>query len=162
MDQWQIGGKMISVIAAYSTQGFLCWRVHYGTPINHRSVVEFLNQDLKPFLDLWPKMLVLSDNASIHHEYDAVDVLSNVTGGRYKFLSTYSPDFDPIEKGFSNVWNRVQAKPYDEVLKHPIAAINEAFENYSFRGEGGPRARKHFNLYKRNHKVYLAQYSHLR
>lgn len=137
IEEWSINGKLISAVAAYSSVGFLCWRIHYKDAVTHRSVDQFLNHDLKPFFDLCSDKICLADNASIHHTIDITHRLRIITNGKYKYISTYSPDFNPIERGFSNVWQYVRGMSEDIVSRDPIAAINEAFQYYSLYGPGG-------------------------
>ena len=104
--EWHLNDKLVSVIAAFSPFGFLCWRIFYDTPINAASVRQFLEDDLARYIN--KNTIVLLDNASIHKTFDTLDVLHNVCNSRYAFITAYSYRYSPVERGFGLVWNYVQ------------------------------------------------------
>lgn len=53
--------------------------------------------------NLWAGACVVMDNASIHQEAELRPILE-LAGATLHFLSSYSPDFSPIE----NCWSKVK------------------------------------------------------
>ena len=64
---------------------------------------EYVRQVLAPTLQ--PKDIVILDNLRAHYDKTAI-ALIEATGATVKFLPPYSPDFNPIEK----MWSKVKEK----------------------------------------------------
>lgn len=69
-------------------------------PINGRSFLAYVEQILVP--TLVPGDIVVMDNLSSHKRV-AVREKIEAVGATMRFLPTYSPDFNPIEKAFSKL-----------------------------------------------------------
>ena len=57
---------------------------------------------LKPFNWSNPHLVVIMDNASIHHVQEVTDLIES-HGAKILFLPPYSPDLNPLEEVFSQV-----------------------------------------------------------
>jgi len=68
------------------------------TAIDFRSFVEVLLDNMSPYP--LPNSVVVCDNASAHH-FDDLRAIIEARGCRLLYLPPYSPDFNPIEEGFS-------------------------------------------------------------
>jgi hypothetical protein len=134
--EWFLDDKLISVIAAYTPFGFLCWRIFYNVPINAFSVRQFLKDDLAQYVN--SSSVILADNASVHKKYEALLALQTVSNDRYSFLASYSPRLSSIEAGFANVWNCVQGFENQALLRsEPLTVLHYAFWIYSIYGPRG-------------------------
>jgi transposase len=130
--QFKIGDKHYSAIAAYSFAGFLCWEIVEGSfTANHFS--QFLQHTLRPYLT---DNTLLLDNATVHKTRTALDFLDRVSNGQYEFAPAYSPDLKPIERGFANVKRWLRKQELEAVLD-PLRYLNQAFERYSVRSDIG-------------------------
>ena len=147
-----IGGRRFSILAAYTTRGFLFWRIVEG-PVTHEIIEEVFREQLEPLIV--PGDFLMADNAAIHLAPTTLMEMERITTGRFKFVPTYSPCCSPVEKGFSLVWTYVRARE-DRAARDPVGVINEAFQYYSTTGPKGYKARGHFNNYKRYHRRFLA------
>lgn len=148
--QIKIGTVSYSIVAAYTTSGFLCWEI-IEDGIDQ---VKFGNFILERVMPLVGNRYVLLDNASIHKTPATREILDYAFQGRYLFSSKYSPELKPIEKGFSNIKNWIRQRE-DQALVHPMETINAAFSEYSVLGPSGPTAREHFKVYKRAHERFF-------
>lgn len=99
-------GNPRSVIAAMDIKGFI---MEATVIIEQRGVdsnvlLQWAKTNLVPQLGSFPgpRSVVVADNASIHHA-DGFKKLIESAGARLLYLPPYSPDFNPIEKGFSKV-----------------------------------------------------------
>lgn len=158
--QWEIGGQLCSVIAAYSIHGFLTWRIFFGT-INHFGVNLFLQTDLVPVLELMGEgTCVVCDGASVHKAQSTIGLLEQVSHGHFCISAPYSPELKPVERGFSLVWNRIR-RTHAQQFKHRVTQqqctdlINEAFMFYSPMGEGCSSCVGHWDLYEKNHQLFM-------
>lgn len=147
-----VGGRRFSVLAAYSTRGFLFWHIVEG-PVTHEIIEAVFQKYLEPFI-LEQSVLIL-DNASIHWAPSTLLVTNRICRGRFKFVPSYSPRCSPIERGFSLIWNYVRAREA-QAAADPIGTIQAAFFHYSVMGPDGHKARNHFRLYKCYHDDHLA------
>lgn len=153
--EWYIqdgNGRIYSVIGDYTPKGWSCWRIVYGN-VNHRSFEEFLNDDLSTIL--LDGDVVLHDGASIHMASTTLDLLDRITDGLHYKVSAFSHDLSPVEKGFANVWGYIRSRWNPTAGQSPSRLINEAFHLYSVDGAMGHVAEGHWNLYKRNHDIFL-------
>lgn len=142
-----VGGRRFSVLAAYTTRGFLFWHIIEG-PVTHLTIEAVFRQYLEPMM-LANDMLIM-DNASIHWMASTLLETERITRGRFKFVPAYSPRCSPIERGFSLIWRYVRARE-DEAARDPIGVIQAAFLHYSTQGPMGYKARNHFSAYKSSH-----------
>jgi hypothetical protein len=169
--QIRIGERSYSVIAAYTTAGFLVWEIHDVTNggINEEVFQEFLFNRLQHVLS--NDSFGLIDNATIHRTVDSRLMLENIFDGKYCFSPPYSPDLKPIELGFANIKRWLRSHENDALMR-PIEMINNAFELYSILGERGHKgygifnftslitnnlihlARNHFNFYRKGHRDF--------
>jgi hypothetical protein len=153
--EWYIkdnNGRIYSVIGDYTSKGWSCWRICYGN-VNHRSFEDFLNEDLSKIL--LEGDVVLHDGASIHMASTTLDLLDRITDGLHYKVSAFSHDLSPVEKGFANVWGYIRSHWNPTAGQSPSRLINEAFHLYSVDGARGYVAEGHWNLYKRNHEIFL-------
>ncbi len=84
---------------------------------------EYVRVVLVPSLS--PGDLVVMDNLRTHYDLEALQLIE-ACGASVKFLPPYSPDFNPIEKMWSKIKNRLRglsARTQDELS----AAITQAF-----------------------------------
>ena len=74
--------------------------------MNGETFLDFVERDLLPMLmpfdGINRNSVVILDNCSVHHVSGVKSLLSEV-GALLHFLPPYSPDFNPIEEGFSKV-----------------------------------------------------------
>ena len=98
---FKINDIQFSVIAAYSTIGFLAWRIFLGT-VEHGAVESFLKEEVAPILA--DDNVIIIDNASVHKTRSTLSTLRDISGDRYAFLPEYENRLAPIERGFSNMW----------------------------------------------------------
>lgn len=81
--QFVIDNRRFSAVAAYTTLGFLCWRIVECT-FDSGAFMEFVNNELA--LSVWPGCFGLIDNARIHKGDATLDALDNVFDGCFFFL----------------------------------------------------------------------------
>jgi transposase len=67
----------------------------------------WLEQVLIPVLEHISRTVLILDNASVHNKLRLYE-LADDYGFRLIFLPPYSPDFNPIEKFWANVKNRMR------------------------------------------------------
>ncbi len=87
----------------------------------------YVYQVLLPTLS--PVDIVIMDNLQVHHSFKVIELIES-SGAQVKFLPPYSPDFNPIEKMWSKIKNRLRgqaARSRQELSK----AITRAFEDVS-------------------------------
>ena len=92
-----------------------------GAPTDGEVFLAYLEQVLCP--QLQPGQVVVMDNLSAH-KVDGVRKLIEQTGAELRYLPPYSPDFNPIEKCWFQVKQRLRAwKVHNlELLEHAVAA----------------------------------------
>jgi transposase len=146
--QIQIEGRQYSVIAAYSPNGFICWDIIEGS-VDSQIFVRFMRETLADYLI--PSNVALLDNAAIHRSEASMDCIRDVFSEKYQFSPPYSPDFKPIELGFSNVKNWLREHSYDAV-RNPIVFINEAFLHYAIGAPKSDAGKLQFYLW---HFIYF-------
>ena len=74
-----------------------------------------------------PNSVIIMDNAKIHHNNDAVNIIQEL-GGKVEFLPPYSSDLNPIETLFSVI--KAWMKRYREFMENfndPIHALMLAY-----------------------------------
>ena len=85
---------------------------------------EYVRQILAPTLK--PGAMVIVDNLSAHKDSKAREAIE-AAGAEIVFLPPYSPDFNPIEKMWSKVKEKLRsigARTYDSLLTAIAAALN--------------------------------------
>lgn len=145
------GNFRCSVIALYGPYGFIYWKL---VPNTTNAVIfqDFL-AEIRNNVQLSPETLCILDNCSIHKTRDSIISLEEVFRGRWKNLSPYSPDWNPVELGFSQV-KRYLRRYEDNYAINPIETINAAFYLYSINGARSFRAMGNWNKYRRNYMFY--------
>jgi hypothetical protein len=152
--QIELHGGIYAVMAAYSTKGFLFYRI-FGDTVKGSDISTFL-EDLGKSGKLPHDAFMILDNAKNQKTEKVRDTAERVFNGRYMYCSAYSPELKPIERGFSNVKNYIRERDGDaEWQSNPVGLIMAAFNYYSVDGEGGPTARNHFQIYFDNHQMFL-------
>jgi len=144
-----IGGAKYAVHAAMTEQGFINWVVlganedvtedHVETFFSHG----FCNMPLDPYAIL--------DNASNQRSNKVRLALSALFYGKYKYLSAYSPELNPIERGFKLVkeWIRDHETEWTD---SPTNLIHAAFHHYNAEnGPGKDAIFKLFDVYRDNY-----------
>ena len=116
-------GNNITMIGAISTTGFLAPFTFEGWT-NKEAFLTYVTQVLVP--ELWVGATVVMDNLPAHKARKVREAIEFV-GAKVKFLSPYSPDFNPIE----NCWSKLKeflrstdARTYQELDSSISEAIN--------------------------------------
>jgi transposase len=145
--------KSYPVMAAYSTEGFLYYEI-FGSTVKGDDVARFI-ENFERSGRIPPGSYMILDNAPNQRTESVRNISETAFHGRYRYCASYSPELKPIERGFSNVKRFIREREDDIIWQHrPIELIEEAFNYYSYGGEGGICARKHFQIYYDNHKLY--------
>lgn len=149
--QIYIEHRCFAVHAAMSEDGFIAWEIFEGNVLN-TDVANFIRERLAPKFGA-DKYLLL-DNAANQKTDHVLDTMERCLKGRYKFNAEYSPELNPIERGFSLVrhWIREHEHEYEGKL---IELINHAFFTHSVEGHLGDKCYNFFDLYRYNHKCFL-------
>lgn len=159
IQEWRLGGNLYSAVGMYSNRGWLAWAVYKNHAITGSDIENFLVNKVQPNLDelgFCDGTMPIADNASIHHTDSTERCFRTVFKGQFKNVPPYSMELSPVEQGFANVWKRVRQNEKEAAKSDnkAMAVLNEAFEYYSYYGRGGPKAKNHFILYKRNHSLH--------
>ena len=115
-------GKNISLIAALSLEKVLVSRNIYGA-VDGITFEAFIVRDLVPLL--WKDACVVMDNAKIHLGEMLRESIENV-GAKLIYLSSYSPEFSPIENFWSKVkaiLRKIKARTYQNLIDGIIEAM---------------------------------------
>lgn len=136
--QLKIGNKHYTVIAAYTTRGFLCWKVYEGS-VTQEQWIDFLVTKVAEWI--MPDSIALIDNATIHRTPNALHATENTFLGKFHFCAPYSPDLKPIERGFSLIKRWLRERE-NEALQDPIRMIEAAFFEFSVIGPQGHKGVK--------------------
>jgi Transposase and inactivated derivatives len=116
-------GSNHTLIATLSLDGIQAPWVFEGA-LNGDIFKLYLEEVLGPTLQ--PGEILLMDNLS-SHKVAGVEELVAARGARLEYLSTYSPDYNPIERCWSKIktyLRRAKARTYDALVQ----AIKEALE----------------------------------
>ena len=93
-------GVKVSAVAAVALDGLVSVQCSWDS-INEDVFCDFLERHLLPYLlpfnRVNPQIVVLLDNASIHHTARPVELIQSV-GALVHYLPAYSPDLNPIEE----------------------------------------------------------------
>lgn len=94
-------GARVSILAAFDTTGFFAWQTTPG-PFTRQKFHSAFVQSICPYLQPWPmpRSIVILDNAKIHM-YRELEEAIHKCGATLIYLPPYSPQLNPIEKGFS-------------------------------------------------------------
>ena len=153
INEWRIGDKLYSAIAAMTTMGFLpCTRI-YDRACSSDTIENFL-LGLQPFIE--PSSLALFDNATVNTCDASLDTVNRIFGTRWVRNAPYSPKLAPIERGFSLVWNLVRQR-WAEALINPLPVLLESFFHYTVGQPGGETCSSFFNVYRRNRECFLTK-----
>jgi transposase len=91
--------KTITFVAGLRNDGIVAPFVVDG-PMDGPTFVSYIQQCLAPTLDR--RDIVIMDNLAAHKVAGVREAIEAV-GAQLKYLPQYSPDFNPIEQGFSKV-----------------------------------------------------------
>jgi transposase len=116
-------GKNVTMIGAIATSGFFAPFTFEGWT-DREAFFTYVTQVLVP--QLWSGATVVMDNLPAHKAIKVREAIESV-GAQVKFLSPYSPDFNPIE----NCWSKLkeflrsqEARTYKELDSSISEAIN--------------------------------------
>lgn len=99
--QLHVGGKRLSAIPVLTTNGIEDLYVTKDS-VDGTKFEEFLILPIiLPFDGVNPNLVVIMDNASIHHLERVRDLITGI-GARLMFLPPYSPDLMPLEEVFAS------------------------------------------------------------
>lgn len=95
-----VRGQRYSVLPAISLDGVLHLDIltRSWTSDEFRSFIDILLDKMNPYPE--KNSVLVLDNASAHH-FDDLREMVEARGRRLRYLPAYSPDFNPIEEGFS-------------------------------------------------------------
>ncbi len=86
---------------------------------------------------------------------DSLNAIDDVYHGYWRRLPVYSPQFNPIELGFSNIREYVRANDARAVTD-PVGLLSEAFQRYSEHDPlGAIAARGNWAIYFNNRARFL-------
>lgn len=116
--------KTCSLIGSIRTTGWSASMVVEGA-VNAETFIAYTEQCLLPTLAAGD--IVVLDNVPFPHD-PRVETLIRSVGARVRFLPTYSPDFNPIEKAFSALKSHLRklAQRTFETLVEAIGNIQNA------------------------------------
>ena len=119
-------GKNVSLLSAISLKGVLAKASLMGAA-DGVTFEAFIALKLVP--KLWQGAYVIMDNCSIH-KGKQVEALIEEAGAKLVYLSSYSPDFNPMENCWSkikSILKKIAARTYPELAE----AIESAFQQIS-------------------------------
>jgi transposase len=122
-------GQKYTVIGAISINGVVCLRTIKGS-MKGEDFVKFVKEDLCPNLD--SSNGVVMDNLRAH-KMDDVESAIRATGAKIIYLSSYSPDFNPIEmlwsvlKAFVRTFSPKTLAGIQLVLKIFVLILDKSF-----------------------------------
>lgn len=97
--------KNTTCLAAMSSQGIICADVFDGGMTGAR-FLEWVRNTLVP--KLRPGDIVVMDNLAAHKVKGVAEAIA-AAGAQVRYLPPYSPDFNPIEKAFSQIKRHVRS-----------------------------------------------------
>lgn len=112
--------RTLTLLGAISVSGWVA-TMTIDAPTDGEVFLAYLEHVLCPHLK--PGHVVVMDNLSAH-KVDGVRQLIQGTGAQLRYLPPYSPDFNPIEKCWFQVKQRLRAWKIRqlELLEHAVAA----------------------------------------
>lgn len=132
--QITIHDRSFAVHAAYSQYGFVTWEIFEGT-VTQREVTHFIEHHLSPYLA--GDAFCIIDNAKNQRTEMVRACLNLYFRGLYLYSPVYSPEFKPIERGFSLIKGYIRKNDCPAFAADPVELIQRAFQNYSVTGESG-------------------------
>jgi hypothetical protein len=149
--QYQIGTRFFSVLATYSYNGFTNWSIFESTTTSDH-VVDFMRN--KVALNKFPREILMFDNAKVNVCPASLAAIDDVFNGLWRKLPPYSPSFNPIELGFSNIRAYIQSHD-DRSVTDPVGLLNEAFARYSENNpQGRVAANGNWTIYTNNNNRF--------
>lgn len=148
MHRWLQNRDRVSVLPAYSEDGYIVFQTFYGT-CTGELFESFIIDELLPLCNPFPgpRSVIVMDNASVHHDrQEYICEVARRKGVFVRFLPPYSPDFNPIEESFSDLKayirrhyrrERPKHRTYQDFLEWAVRAISTG-------AEAGRKARAHF------------------
>jgi DDE superfamily endonuclease len=145
VEQIRINDKNYPVMAAASASGFFAWTIYKsGHGVTATDVKCFVEDKVKGHLP--PDAFGALDNARNQSTQSVHAALNDAFHGRWRHLPAYSPELNPIEHCFHLVKNYIRIHEHDG--SNPVALINEAFEHFSYRGDGALSGKHRIHLSK--------------
>jgi transposase len=146
-----IESRSYAVHAAMSEYGFIAWDIFDGD-VCGSDVSSFIKNKLSPVFQ--NNSFLLLDNAANQRTDEVIATMESSLGGRFVYNVEYSPELNPIERGFSLIrrWIRNNEQMY---LGRHVLLINSAFNAYSVEGPFGDMVFMFFELYRKNHECFL-------
>jgi len=130
--QITIHNRSFAVHAAYTQYGFLAWEIFEGT-VNQFDVTHFIEHHLAPYLR--DDSFCIIDNAANQRTELVRGALRLFFNDLYLYSPAYTPEFKPVERGFSLVKTFIRKHDCPEYAANPVALIQRAFQAYSIDGE---------------------------
>ena len=94
--------KRWSVLPAFTTEGYIAWKVHHGS-ITTSVFNDFVRTQVLPLCtpvaEAGPNSVIVLDN-EIHHS-EELEEMCYEAGVELAYLPPYSPDYNPIETSFA-------------------------------------------------------------
>lgn len=121
-------GKRVSALAAFNHSGFLAWGFTPDT-FTRLTFHDTFVENILPHLNKWPlpNSIVVIDNARIHMYKEFVDMIQS-RGAVVVFLPPFSPQFNPIETGFSLLKRWIQKYAHLVFSRSPHQVMDIAFQ----------------------------------
>jgi len=153
-EQYAIGSRFFSILATYGVNGFSNWSIMESTTRSDH-VVWFMNTIVSRNKN--HDDILMYDNAKVNVTQASLYAIDNVFNGWHKRLPVYSPQYNPIELGFSNIREYVHAHNHAfRAISDPIGLLNEAFTRYSENDHRGRLAAYgNWMIYHNNRARYL-------
>jgi transposase len=103
--RWLANRDRVSVLPAYTIEGYITARTFYGT-CTGVIFEDFIIDELLPLCNPYPgpRSVIIMDNASVHHSRQEVIITACRRKGVWvRFLPLYSPDFNLIKESFGDL-----------------------------------------------------------
>lgn len=146
-----VENRTFAVHAAMVEHGFCAWEI-FESNVCGTDVAEFIRVRVAPLFRA--DSFLLLDNAKNQNTDEVIDTMEECLGGRYFYNVAYSPELNPISRGFSMLrcWIRDHEQ---ESRGDPISLINRGFHLYSIEGPWGYKCYNLFDMYRLNHARFL-------
>lgn len=156
-DQIVVHDKAYPIMCAVSECGVLTFqRYHHTYKVTGLAVEAFLRDKVQPLLVATESVCIL-DNASNQSTDGVHAALDEVFGADYWYhIPAYSPRLAPIERVFALVKMYIRNREAEGEFD-PEGLIDEAFDYYSYDGDGGRSVKVFFDGYHTNHRRWLAE-----
>ena len=126
-----------SVLCAIGVHGLIASECRTGS-FNSESFIRFIEDKLVPYFRLYPRKVLVMDNARIH-KTAAVERVLQLNGIPFKFLTPYSPELNPIEEFFSMTkprYHSLRIQSPNLTLEICISQILSSENDYSIHCQG--------------------------